>query len=77
MLEVFSEGWHQPVSPSGVSSKARWLAASGIQACRAQPGYSRSDDGTLSQDSDTHQASISCLPPFNATMILSAACIAA
>ncbi len=49
MLEVFSEGWHQPVSPSGVPSKARWLPASCIQACRAQPGCSQSDDGTPSQ----------------------------
>lgn len=49
MLEVFSEGWHQPASPSGVPAKARWLRASRIQACRAQPGCSQSDDGTPSQ----------------------------
>lgn len=74
MLEVFSEGWHQPVSPSGVPSKARWLPASCIQACRAQPGCSQSDDGTPSQTQNTHPASISCLPPLNTSIFLCTAC---
>lgn len=29
-LEVFSGGWHRPASPTGVSSKARWLQASQV-----------------------------------------------
>ena len=68
ILEVFSEGWHQPVSPSGVPSKARWLPASCIQACRAQPGCSQSDDGTPSWiQTPTRPQSAACriLPPYS------------
>lgn len=75
VLEMFSKGWNQPVSPLGVLQKARWLEASGNKACHVPAGCSQSDGSAPSHDSNPHPLLISRLLHLNTLVFHQAGCL--